>query len=402
MFNIQGVMETEKEVSRIYKAFEKEENFSRTEDDAPHASTKKNREAMYAFFQKHLNNPGNPNDEETQLLSKEEIQVTPTGQISTSMGGESVFTLNRKDAEKLAAKLQEARNDISTHIPAVLSSSRILSGYIEPKNNEIPVFSGRIQRADYSIEKYFIRGEGDYVIPYLLFKPNISNNKALIYLHNAGKLVESGTGGEIEWFVKNGFIVLAPDIIGVGEMGPGIFKGDAYIEGNSHNIWYASMLIGRSIAGVRAGDVVRLATLLKSKEGISEIYGLSRREMAPVMLHAAAFSQDIKCIALVEPYSSYLSIVMNRFYTQTFIHNTVPGALKSYDLPDLAASLAPRKLLIAGSIDGNSKTLDYESLSKETEIIKKAYQGKNASANLKIVPGEIIEKPYNLYQDWIK
>ena len=58
MFSIQGVRETEKQVSRIYKAYGKEDNFGRSEDDAPHASTKKNREAMNAFFQKHLNNPG--------------------------------------------------------------------------------------------------------------------------------------------------------------------------------------------------------------------------------------------------------------------------------------------------------------------------------------------------------
>ncbi len=43
-------METEGEVSRIYKAYGMADNFSRIEDDDVHASTKKNREAMYAFF----------------------------------------------------------------------------------------------------------------------------------------------------------------------------------------------------------------------------------------------------------------------------------------------------------------------------------------------------------------
>ena len=60
MFSIQGAIETEKEVSEIYKVFEKGENFKRIEDDAGHASTKKNREAMYAFFSKHLANAGEP------------------------------------------------------------------------------------------------------------------------------------------------------------------------------------------------------------------------------------------------------------------------------------------------------------------------------------------------------
>ena len=70
----------------------------------------------------------------------------------------------------------------------------------------------------------------------------------------------------MEWFVRNGFTVLAPDLIGIGEMGPGIFNGDADIDSISYNLWYTSMLIGRSIVGIRAGDVVRLTRLLKKNQ----------------------------------------------------------------------------------------------------------------------------------------
>ena len=402
MFSIQGAMETEKEVAAIYKSYGQEDNFSRIEDDAPHASTQKNREAMYAFFRKHLNNPGNSNDEETQPFTPDEVRVTATGQVSTSLGGETVFSLNRKETEKLVHKLQVSRGDLTRHLPDVLNSAKKLSGYREPSEINEPVFTGRIQKEGYVIEKYFVKGEGDYIIPYLLMKPDKPNSKALIYLHPSGKAAEASKGGEIEWFVRNGFTVLAPDIIGVGEMGPGIFKGDAYIEGSSHNLWYASMLIGRSIVGIRAGDVVRLTGLLKKNSEISEVYGFARKEMVPVLLHAAAFDPFITHIALIEPYSSYSSIVLNRFHKPSFILNAVPGALKAYDLPDLAASLAPRKLLIAGVTDGNGKSTDVESINKDLAIIKTAYQYRNAGNQLKIVSRETIEKPYNLYMEWIK
>lgn len=402
MFSIQGAMETEKEVAAIYKAYGQEENFSRIEDDAPHASTKKNRETMYAFFRKHLNNPGNSNDEETQPFAPEDVRVTATGQVSTSLGGEIVFSLNRKETEKLINALQVSRGDLTRHLPDVLNSAKKLSGYQEPSGINKPVFTGRIQKEGYVIEKYFLKGEGDYIIPYLLMKPDQPNSKALIYLHPSGKAAEASEGGEMEWFVRNGFTVLAPDMIGVGETGPGIFKGDAYIEGSSHNIWYTSILIGKSIVGLRAGDVVRLAGVLKNDTGIKDIYGFARKEMAPVLLHAAAFDPFITHIALIEPYSSYSSIVLNRFYTSSFILNTVPGALKAYDLPDLAASLAPRKLLMAGVTDGNSKSTDTESINTELAIIKTAYQFRNAGNQLKIVSRETTDKPYDLYMEWIK
>ena len=204
----------------------------------------------------------------------------------------------------------------------------------------------------------------------------------------------------MEWFVKKGFTVLAPDLIGVGEMGPGVFEGDSYIKGVSYNVWFASMLIGRSIVGVRAGDVVRLARLLQTKENVQEIYGLAKKKMAPVLLHAAAFDSSIKRVALIEPYTSYRSVVMNRFYNPAFIHSTVPNALTAYDLPDLAASIAPRKLWITGSTDGTGKQSPDES-EKDYNVIKKAYQNKNAETQLRIIP-DSTGKNFELYEEWIK
>jgi hypothetical protein len=56
---------------------------------------------MYAFFQKHLQTPGKPDEEEVEFCSAEELQKTTTGQLSTSLNGETIFSLNRKESEKL-------------------------------------------------------------------------------------------------------------------------------------------------------------------------------------------------------------------------------------------------------------------------------------------------------------
>jgi hypothetical protein len=402
-FSIQGFRETAEEVSRIYKAYGKGDYFVKAEDTSPrHESTKKNREAMYSFFQKYLNNPGSSYDEEVKFLTKEEMQVTGTGQIATSLGGETVFSLNRRETEKLLTELQISRSDLANHIAGSLNSARKLSGYNEPSRFNEPVFTGCVPRNTYVIEKYYVKGEGDYIIPYLLMIPDKSNNKALIYLHPSGKSAGAAVGGEMEWFIRKGFTLLAPDMIGVGEMGPGDFGGDSNIEGISYNMWFASILTGRSIVGIRAGDVVSLTRLLKKSSGISEIYGFARREMGPVLIHAAAFDSTIARIALIEPCASYESIVMNRFYDPGFIFSAVPGAIKAYDLPDLEASFAPRKLLIAGPTDGNGKIPDNENPFKEFDIIKKAYQIKNAEGQLKIEYRIQTENPYDLYMDWIK
>ncbi|HEX8041158.1 MAG TPA: acetylxylan esterase [Chryseosolibacter sp.] len=399
MFSIQGARETAKEVSRIYDAYGQQANFAMVEDDAPHASTKKNREAMYAFFQKHLDNPGSPADEDVALLNEAEIRVTSTGQVSTSLGGETVFSLNEREAARCVDALEQLRQNEGRYLATMVAEAKNLSGYREPAEVAEPVFTGRIQRDGYAIEKYFVKGEGDYVIPYLLVVPRQGNHKAILYLHPSGKAAEASPEGEIEWIAGNGFTVLAPDLPGVGELGAGAFQGDSFIGGVSHNVWYASILIGRSIVGVQAADIARLTRVLEENLHMEEVYGVARKEMAPALLHAAAFTPSIRRVALINPLSSYRSVVMNRFYSSPFITGAVPGLLQAYDLPDLASALAPRKLTLAGVIDGKGASGDTD---KDLAVIRKAYEQIRAEDQLRISPSSSEEELGSLFTEWVR
>ncbi|CAN5259941.1 alpha/beta hydrolase family protein [soil metagenome] len=399
IFSIQGARETKKEVSEIYTAYGKEEHFTMVEDDAGHASTQKNREAMYAFFQEFLNNPGDSKDKEVELLSEQELQVTATGQVSTSLGGATVFSLNRSEAEKLLRK-RSSEADLSKEVSNLLALAKERSGYQEPSEVEEPVFTGRIQREGYVVEKYFLKGEGNYIIPYLLMIPEKSHKKSMIYLHPAGKAADASAGDEIEQYVKEGFTVLAPDLVGVGEMSSSM-SGDSGFDGVSYNLWFASLLIGRSIAGIQAGDVNRLVRMLKEKNGSDEIYAVAQKEMAPVLLHAAAFNNHITHIALIEPYISYNSLVTEQMYRPQFIYSSVPGSLPAYDLPDLAANLAPRRLVISGITDGRGNIAEPADIEEEISLIKAAYQTMNAVGQLTILPATSGEIPNDLLMEWI-
>jgi hypothetical protein len=402
-FSIQGVRETEKEVAQFYEELGKPENCSRSEDDTVHASTIKNREAMYAFFQEYLKNPGDPADVETRILSVDEMRVTPDGQVSTSLQSETVFSLNAKEVIKLTDQLESSRNDADTHVAGLKEAAMKLSGFRKPSRTDDPVFTGRYNREGYSVEKYFVRGEGDYVFPFLLFVPQKPGGKAMIYLHPSGKSAEAAPGKEIEWFTSQGITVLVPDLVGIGETGPGSYDGEIYSGGSPYSWSFASLHIGRSIAGIQAGDVVRLTMILGKRPGISKIFGFARREMAPVLLHAAAFNDKISRIALVEPVTSYRSVAMSRFYDNSFTWSFVPGALTAYDLPDMAACLAPRSLLIYGAVDGTGKAADAETIEKDTQFIKSFYHRKNASDKIVIEAGDTTgEKLRSFCLDWIK
>jgi len=150
-FSIQGARETFKEVQEFYKGLGKEELISMVEDDDVHTSTKKNREAMYAFFQKYLNNPGNPEDIEVEIFEEQDLWATETGQLATSLKGESLFSLNKKVVQKQMEQLEILRKQRSSHLTNVVAAARKLSGFEYPKHFGPAIFSGR-----YNTEAYVI------------------------------------------------------------------------------------------------------------------------------------------------------------------------------------------------------------------------------------------------------
>jgi hypothetical protein len=124
--------------------------------------------------------------------------------------------------------------------------------------------------------------------------------------------------------------------------------------------------------------------------------------MTPVLLHAAAFVPAIRRVALLDPLPSYRSLVTNRFYHSPFIPTAVAGALHAYDLPDLAASLGPRKLIITGTGDGTGKPHDLDTNAEDLAFIKHVYKEKQADGELTILPGGSLEKPDDLFMEWLK
>lgn len=400
-FNIQGTRETVSRVKAAYTTFGKPENISLVEGDYEHGYTQNIREGMYAFFQKSLGLKGTPEELTVNYLTEKELQKTTTGQLATSHKSETLYSLNLKDVQALDVKTRNKKEGTGSQLQTAVAQAKIYSGFRAPDLSDKPVFTGRTQKDGYVIEKYFIKGEGDYPIPYLLFIPDKKIDQVMLYLNPAGKADEAKPNGEIEWFVGKGITVLAPDLIGTGELAPANSQGDAIIQGVSYNLFFTSTLIGRSILGIQVSDLIKLNAVLTHQFPQSEILGVAKKEMGPVLLHAAAFDKTIKRVAINESYVSYRSIAGNEFYKSTHVFSLVPGALLSYDLPDLMASLAPRKLLLLNTTNGNGDKMEQSAISKELNSVNSQYTRTKALNNLSVLSQEV-SSPTALYSDWIK
>jgi len=377
-FSIQGARETFTELKKVYKAFGKEEDMQMTEDDEGHTLTPKNNETTVAFFQKYLDLPGDPAAGEINVLPVKDLQVTKTGQLATSVKGETVFSINKKESQKLIDQINNSRIRGDKHLEIVRQKAKELIGYVEPEEYVKSVFRGRYRREGYSIEMYALYGEGNYVIPLLLFVPEKGDYfPGVIYMHPESKAADAAPGGKIEKLVKQGYIVAAPDLLGIGEVAN---------NGSPNEPFYLSLLIGRSLIGVQAGDVSRIVNFLKLRPDVNQnkIAAVAIDDMGPTLLHAAALNNSIKSVSVVGSLISYKSIVMNRFYDSSLSKYFVAGVLTAYDLPDLFACLAPRKVAAAELKDQMKQLVPESVVFEELDFPIAVYKSKNIVDNFNI------------------
>ena len=235
----------------------------------------------------------------------------------------------------------------------------------------------------YKLEKYLIQGSGEYMIPLALFIPNENSKREVILLiHEKGKDYAVNNDSLAKQLLANGYTILLGDLPDIGEMGPGYMRGDTYINNVSYNKWFAGILTGKSIVGLRAEDITRMIHFIKTNlTETNSISAISVGVLGSELLHAAVFESDIQKVCIIRPFLSFSEIALSHEYKPYFIHSTVAGAISAYDLPDLIARLCPRKALIINPLSGNGLKAD-EIKSKQAMLFPfNVYSDNNASNN---------------------
>ncbi|MCL4394372.1 MAG: acetylxylan esterase, partial [Chloroflexi bacterium] len=344
-FSISGARDTFHEAKGLYAMLGAGDKLDMFEADDGHGYTKPRRLAAYDWFSRWLKGVEDRAPEpEIQLASERELQCTPTGQVATSLGGETVFTLNRKRVAQFKAERAAA-----SEIPAIV---RRLSGFEQAQRAPVVRPYGRFTGPGYSVEKFVYESEPGILIPSLLFLPaNSGGRKAsVVYVNGAGKAAGMP---DIEPLVRSGLIVLAIDVRGFGETLPGDGKGSEFSRPfGDYDSAMTALLIGKSLPGMRAQDIARAVDLLSTRSEVdrARIFGYGKGAGAVPMLYAAVLDSRIQRVALEGMLASYESVIDRRIHRQVF-EQIVVGALRHYDLPDMIACLAPRRVSVISTVD---------------------------------------------------
>ena len=396
---LQGARESYAESKKAYGAMNSSENLVFLEEDSKHWLTPKIRLAIYSFFMRHLNVNGDPSEIEAEVFPRDQLNVTPTGYIASYLGGEMIFDVNKRIAEKQVASIEYSRLNNKDHLNKVKSEALQLSGYKTPVSPGNQLFiNGRYQRNGYTMGKYAVEVGDEYAIPLLLFVPddNMEKHPAVIWLNPKGKSADSAPGGEIEKLVKKGYIVAAMDPLGIGEV-----RNTA---GREHTDSYTAILSGNSIPGIRASNINRVADVLSRHPQIdpTRIGALGKDDLCIPLIYAASFENIISSLVLIGMPSSYRAVALNRDYRIGFTSREgggywhpyevdftwgVGGALTAFDLPDLLATIAPRKVVISGMKNQVMEPADIELIAKDTKYPLSVYNEKKVFENLNILQG---------------
>ncbi len=178
--------------------------------------------------------------------------------------------------------------------------------------------------------------------------------------------------------------MLALDLRGLGETAPAETSKRPGYFGVDFREAYLALHLDRPLLGQRVSDLLAVRERVAGK---NEVEAVGAGKGGPIVLHAAALDRRIAGVRLERSLLSWTAVCETpRGRDQ--LTGVVPGALALYDLPDLAALLAPRPLTIRTAVDPLGKPVRPETLRQSHAAVTTAYERAGAGGRLKLEAGE--------------
>jgi len=355
-FDIGGSWAAFRQAKRFYGRLGFPERVELIETDAKHGFCKPLRVGAVRWMRRWLLGVDDAITEgDFPVTAEKDLLCTPRGQVMLLKNARSVYDLNAELDQKLAAGRKQfwQKTDRAKALDEVrrLTGIRRLADLPKPKLQQ----KGSLKRDGYRIEKLLLEPEPGIRLPALAFVPEKRSGRAHLYLHESGKHADAAPGGEIEKLLKQGHLVLAVDLRGVGETlgSRGNQKYARYLGPEWVDSSLAYML-GRSYLAMRAEDVLLCARFLAGYEAAEKpnrVNLVSIGRTGPPALHAAALQPELfESVSFKRCLISWASVVRTPMAKNQYV-NVVHGALRTYDLADLLATLPKEKVTFVEPLD---------------------------------------------------
>lgn len=351
-FPIAGARQAIEEARRIYALYGASDRISWAVGPGGHGMPQVVREAIYGWMNHWLKggSQGPLSEPAFQAEYEEALYCTPTGQVSTSLGGETASTLNMRRF----AQMRPERPVLSKAADAEALRTRIreqirtLTRYQTPEGL-VNVESGDpMRRETYSIRTLTYGAPGGRKVPALLALPDAPRGKAVLLVSELGASAALRPGSDGDALARLGHAVLALDTAGFGSTAA---KWEGQVEawfGPDKLAWLA-MMVGKPLVGLDVEDILRGLDVLADQHLLGPgCIGFAEGLTGVGLLHAAALDTRLAEVIVEGGLTSYEAVARSPIHRR-IMSGFVPGVLGKYDLPDLAACIAPRPLTLVNS-----------------------------------------------------
>lgn len=375
-FDIQGSWTTFREATQIYGILGHSERVSLVEYDTKHGYPKPQREAVTRWMMRWLLGKDEPIVEPKFSIAKDaDLQCTRSGQVLDELKGKSAFQISM-EYEKKHAKEREARlakqspEETLKDIRRVIGvPDRIAAAKLRPVGKEIHE-AGKLR-----FRKYVFETEEGILVPALHFltqRPQPFN--LVLHVDGRGMAADTGPGSLIDRQIEVGNEVLAIDVRGFGETAPAPLPAKPGYFGVDFRNSYLALHLNRPLLGQRVYDVLSVMAYLQGEQTTfaRSVYLWGIHAGGPVALHAGVLDARFKGVVTNHSILSWADVVRSPI-TLNQLTNVVPGALRYYDLPDLAALMAPRYMTVQEPVSPTLERVNQAALEEAYARAAKVY-----------------------------
>jgi cephalosporin-C deacetylase-like acetyl esterase len=328
---------------------------------------------------------------EDKLEKPQDLWATETGQVWSSLGGTTIFDINRQRAARWVLN--------STGVKILPEDVR---QFLDLPRTVLPLkveAAGTLERNGGKIEKVILTSEPGILIPGLVFRPSQPGKRpAVLYLDDQGKTAELG---RLEELAGKGFVTLAVDVRGAGETAPEepaatprprtqerMYR-DFFLN-PSASLARGALNLGRPLLSMRVQDALVALAYLAARPDVeaSDIRVFGQREGGVIGIFTAVLDHRVRQVVAHRALVDFRTLVENRYYAQP-ASLFVLGVLRHFDLPQVAAAAAPRRVLLINAVDGLGRRLS-------APTVRVRYMsGPNIDAVVNDYPAALVELAMN-------
>lgn len=345
-FDIQGSWDTFREAKRFYGRLGFSERVDLIEFEDQHGFSMPRRVAAARWMRRWLLDAHEAITEpDFAVFKTEELQCSASGQIVHDRKRQTAYDLIAETEDGLAPKRQAAF-DSADGGEWRKRVAQLIGAVDDPQPGPLQTV-GNFTRPTCRYERILFK-VGDLPIPGLLFMPKDESTDRLggvVYVHGGGMAHDAGEGGPIEELAAGGYVILAIDPPGYGELAqtPQSTGGHERRFGSDWKTQFLAFHVGKTLVGMGTDAIRASGEILRRRDEVDpeKISLIGIGDGGVLALHAGAIDARFAAVVTKGAVHSYSAIAKSESSSQ-MLNLVVPGALRVYDLPLLTRSIGSR------------------------------------------------------------